>query len=721
MLDALESQLIRRTLRVPAPTGPTGDGTAVARQLDIVLMSAGFKASQTLLESLGGLEPGTAMDRALGIIAAARELVGNHAEHNVYFRDFPNGVPDTVAFWAQCVIDALYRDTIAAGSDHGLSLHTISLLDLPTYGTYQHTYAEMLAAHRELIPHAKDRVTVLHLGERLDDEAVRLYHSLAGSRIPLSATDLTLLSDLALYCLGAEQPTDIPIRENRAHINRVRLAQRKLPLVDTVTDVLRMAHLLSGGDGTLTQHVRLRSFTQAERRAMLIALNQVIKASPAKVADVTRYRTMWKRLARVLHPYEHTGYPHAMEVFDVAHGRHTARSLEGQVEVALAAGDFARAVEILRTAPGYLFRQLDRLLRTAPTHADLVFKAAESVIDRVSGRVLLQLREHLTNRATPDHTRIFANRAGRAWVTEDLRRPLDDTAIAAFSDLLDTEITRRLPARNRIVVDPLVLGLAIPLSDKAKTDGFNILPRGSVMPLDGTTLSFFTYWRQTATSTDFDLSVALLDDNFAGIGHLSWTYLTGYGGVHSGDIVHAEHGATECIELRLPEINARYIVPQVLVYSGEGFDDVAEGFFGFMQREPAQFGQPFEARTVRAKSDLRGTGRVALPVMFHRDDNGTWSATWTHLNLRGDPNWRNTVESHHRSTATFARAITEHRYLTIGYLVDLMWHKANDVEQYDPAQTYDGPVTYIGLERPDNLPDGSTIYTLTELHELVPA
>ena len=51
-----------------------------------------------------------------------------------------------------------------------------------------------------------------------------------------------------------------------------------------------------------------------------------------------------------------------------------------------------------------------------------------------------------------------------------------------------------------------------------------------------------------------------------------------------------------------------FIVPQVNIYSGEGFEEVEESFFGFMLRDGEQKGRPFEPRTVRMKSELRGLG-----------------------------------------------------------------------------------------------------------------
>ena len=42
MNENLHALVIEKTLRVPAPAGPAGDGAAAARQFDVVLMSAGF-------------------------------------------------------------------------------------------------------------------------------------------------------------------------------------------------------------------------------------------------------------------------------------------------------------------------------------------------------------------------------------------------------------------------------------------------------------------------------------------------------------------------------------------------------------------------------------------------------------------------------------------------------------------------------------------------------
>ncbi|MGW0436386.1 hypothetical protein ACWDV4_28040 [Micromonospora sp. NPDC003197] len=717
----LEKLIIQKTLRVPASTGAAGDGTPVARQLDAALLDVGFSASRALLEHIGTLAPAPAMDLAAMVVSAVRELVGDHVQHNAYFIGFPNDVPDTIEFWADRLraavlsgggraTDAQLRGAVASGG--------VNLLDLPAYGTYQHTYAELLAAHDDLITAAGDRVTLLRLGDTADVEAARLYLALAGSSTPHGEADLALLSELAVACMDGEQPAAIPVRENRAVLNGIRLVLgRPLIGVDTTTDVLRLACQVSGGDASLMEPTRLRTFRRPERRMLLAALNEVVGASSDKLGDVARYAERWKRLGERLHPHEYDQWPHAQEVFAVARGERRVPNLAGRAEAAIRAGAIAPAASVLSAAPGLLLRSADRLLRLASaSERTAVVEAVTGALGSASGRVLLALREHVDNRLTPVSARMYASRARTAWVGPDTRPPLPAGLVAELSSLLDAEISTRLPALERpLLVDPAALGVALPLSGKAAEGGFAVLPRGSRASVTGDLLRFFTYWRQTRFTTDYDLSVLLLDDEFHSAGQVSWTNLHHDGVVHSGDITNAKKGATEFIDVPR-SVRGQYVVPQVNIYAGESFEEVAESMFGYQTRTRDQRGAPFDARTVRARSHLRGQGRVALPMVFAKTERG-WQAVWLHLYLRGMPSF-NRVEGNTFTTADRVRALMERRYLTVSYLVD-RWRGRAEVMTWD-GRLPDEPVIFVGLEAPEGLPDGSEAYTLDRLSELIP-
>ncbi|MER7988826.1 hypothetical protein ABTY53_25000 [Streptomyces noursei] len=723
MGHGLASLIIRHTHRLPSPTGPDGHGDVAARQFDAALMSVGFKLSADLLAHLSGLSEDTVIETAGHTLRTVGAMVGDHVQHNAYFRDFPAHVPDTFDFWMRCVSEALADGTARDRTLAQLRGGVLDLLTLPSYGNYQHTYAELLAAHDELIAAAGDRMTVLHLGGDLAAETTAAYLALAGSSTPLGDEDRADLRTLAEHCVDGPQPDAVPVRENRALINQARLVAGADLLLDTVTDVLRLACALSGGDVTLQEPTRFRTLPRPVRRALLAGLDRVVAGSPAKLADVPAHREPWKRLGERLHPHEYPRWPHAAEVFAVARGEAEARSLDGRTEARLAAHDVAGAVELLSAAPGKLFRALDRLLRTAPGPAEraIVVAAAERVVPDVSGRVLLSVREHLHNRtAASAPQRVFVNRLGRAWVTGDVRPPIPEAERERLIAVLDAEVRRRLPAPGRLLIDPDILDVALPLSGKATGTGLGVLPRGSLSPVDGDLLRFFVYWKQTARTTDYDLSALMLNADYSTHSWLSYTALTAVGGEHSGDITEAPDGASEFINLRLAAVPGTFVVPQVHLFSGEGFEEVAESFFGFMLRDAEQRGRPFEPRTVRMKSELRGPGRVALPLAFQRGADGRWRAKWLHLYLKGAPT-SNQVEGHRVSIATLLRGIVERDHLTVRYLVDLWGESATSVTHWDGGALPDEPVTYLGLARPDGLHPGSRVITPENLRDLIPA
>jgi hypothetical protein len=123
---------MRHRVIVPADAGigNGGIGAVAARQMDAVLMSAGFKCSAELLDALGRRSPEAVIDLGVQVTGWARELVGDHVQHNGYFIDFPRNVPDTVEFWLDCIRDAMAGhplSELASGS-------VVNLLSLPKYG-----------------------------------------------------------------------------------------------------------------------------------------------------------------------------------------------------------------------------------------------------------------------------------------------------------------------------------------------------------------------------------------------------------------------------------------------------------------------------------------------------------------------------------------------------------------------------------------------------------
>jgi hypothetical protein len=719
-MDA-EQLVFARRHRVSLDTAQGGDAVTQARQLDAVLMSAGFKLSADLLRAMSVLDPSYVIDRAVEIIGWARELAGDHVRHNTYFIDFPANVPDTAEFWADCLREAVIAGgqvrRAAVLSRDGLEFFT-DLLSLPGYGRYRHLYEEMLARHDELIPLMTDRMTVIHRGGPAAEEAAGLYAELAGSAAPLSGEGLAALRVLAEACPGGV--LEMPVRENRAVVNAVRVRAGIAPSVTTVTDILRLAAELSGSDVTLAKPPRFRSLPRGQRHLLMQSLDGITPGS-----DVVRHREQWKRLGERLHPHEYPQYPVAQLAFAAARGEEEVMTFAGKAEQAFRRGDTVSAAKWLSVSPGMLWRSADRLLRTAdPRDVSALIGGFTRTAPDASARVLLSAGEHLVNRVRKsDVSRIFTGKGAHAWVAPDRRPLLDLSVVADLSAVIDAEISRRLPEIPVLALDPAVLDAAVPLSGKGISGGLGVWPRGSVVPLPpGDTLRFFCYWKQRSRRTDYDLSALFTDEQFANSRHVSWTRLREMNAVHSGDIVSAEEGATEFIDISLAGSGRGYIIPQVYIYAGEGFDEVEESFFGFMTRQSGQQGAPFEARTVRMKSALCGGGRVAMPLVFFRGEDGRFYAKWLHLNLKGQGGFSGggaRVEDNRLTTRLLARSVMERDYLRVGYLAGLMAAKAGAV--FDGRDELpDQPVTYLGVAEREGLPEGSDVITLADLARLIP-
>jgi stress response protein SCP2 len=472
-----------------------------------------------------------------------------------------------------------------------------------------------------------------------------------------------------------------------------------------------VAVCLSGGDVTLDKPTKFKSFPRKLRRLLCQGLYSLLVTSPEKVSDVSRYQEMWKRLGEKLHPYEF-GLTQVNELFDLARGDKTQKSLQGRIEEAFLAKNWPLVMSLATKAPGVLFRSVDRALVAGCPPATLL-GALEETVGKVSCRVLLSLREHLLNRERRNATgkRVFSNTKGKSWIEDETRNPLPGVVVEGLINLLDLEIEARLPTLTNLAVDMKVKGVALPLSEKNKASGFGVLQRGSVSKIEGNVLRFFMYWKEKETRTDYDLSCILLNRDFEMTSQCSYTSLRGTAMVHSGDITTSKNGATEFIDVDLRSLptEVTYIVPQVYVFAGEDFEGVEEAFFGFMERTHEQKGLPFEPSTVALKSDLRGKGKISLPLMFFRTTDGNWWAKWVHLYSTGMPSW-NRVEENHLSTSLQIQGVFHRIYLDMAYLTRLLRKKA--------VIKAGEPQTYIGLQAPEGV-YGKT-YTPANFSELIP-
>ncbi|MFI6317938.1 RING finger family 4 domain-containing protein [Nonomuraea sp. NPDC050556] len=345
------------------------------------------------------------------------------------------------------------------------------------------------------------------------------------------------------------------------------------------------------------------------------------------------------------------GVPESLRVVG---GRLRNVSFASQVEGALEAGEHVRAFELLTRRPGELARRLSQLLRLDPA---LLERDIGKPLRRVAPGVLLAALGQV--RTPPGGMRLFLPRGGqaKAWPVPDERREIPPATVAEAARLVEDELLRRvsaLPPLACALLDEGLADLVAPTSERSASASLVRLSRGSVQPLpDGDTLRLFLHWTEPpGTRVDLDLSVAVYDAAWRFVGLCDYTHLRlGDAVTHSGDLTSAPAplGSTEFIDVDVSGLDGRYLVPVVFSYNDVPFDELVDGFAGFMADPRGHF----DPRAVRQRMDLTGAAKVLLPLVA---DLRTRELCWADVNL-GVRGYGHDVDANSDSMAAIGAAL----------------------------------------------------------------
>lgn len=531
------------------------------------------------------------------------------------------------------------------------------------------------------------RAAVLGAVDDLNAAVRGLLGDFLARQIPLTPSELDDVTILQAH-LGHDDlswlPAEIPVRETKATVLGAILADASavdrlcelLPrYLDTATDVLRLLYVRMGGSADLTvQPPRRVSLPRRVRRAVLGLLEAMTFEYAAE--DILRRGGQWKQMAELLHPFEEAKqYPQTALVFAILRGtpvqsddrfgaivlavaaehpesvrpapgsRLAFASWGAHVELALREGSLDTALALLAERPGELARRLvhlaGRIAVERPDRTETLIETMSAAAPRISPGVLISALGALRAPRQEGQDRAFftSGRRARIWLSPETRPPLPYSVAEGLWGVLESEIDRRaarLPAVDHAVIDEALADLIAPFAARSASTALADLPRGSSQPLpDGKSLRLFLHWmEQPDQRVDLDLSLSVYDDDWNFLGLCDYTHLRlgDTAGVHSGDLTSAPPplGASEFVDLdltALADLGARYLVPVVFSYNNVAFDDLAEGFAGFMV-EPSTVagGSPFDPRAVEQRFDLHGASRVALPLiadLYGEHANGT--------------------------------------------------------------------------------------------------
>jgi len=518
-------------------------------------------------------------------------------------------------------------------------------------------------------------LTVINLGTKLDLFSITV--NLAQSNTSLSDTDkadLKWLIENGFFDVAGT----IPNRETLAFIGATLLAapatlrEQYIPRlksqIGTATDVLRLAVAMSGGDVSLAEVTKFRSFSRPERRLLLDLLEE---CSSSRTEDMNRWKMRWLRLGERLHPgeFKHK-YHNAYRSFWTLRTDQPIDTFNSRIESSLRNMDIDTSVERLSHRPGEFARRLDHLLRMCRYKKDsaLVLEKFRQVANNVSTPVLLQVMAHFAHRTSSDLRVIFPKgNVAKVQALEGTLPKIAPALCAHAEGIVRNALNFRfsqLPSLGKVFLDDALTGYLVPFSQRSASKSMRTLVRGSQIPLmtDKNTIRFFIHWHDGPSGrTDIDLSAMIYDANWKLMERIAYFNLQSstYKAAHSGDITSAPNGACEFIDVDMPSVEqfgGRYVIMMVNSFTGQNFSDVSECKSGWMLRAEPQSGEIFDSRTVVDRIDITTAAKQAMPMIIDVVDR---KIIWTDAAIRTNSGRVNNVAANSDSIALIGRAFTQ--------------------------------------------------------------
>jgi len=387
----------------------------------------------------------------------------------------------------------------------------------------------------------------------------------------------------------------------------------------TVTDVLRMAVYMSGGDISLPavppslvkcnswtsvkvcnekrKLFKFRKFSRKERRTILSQL----EASNLDASEAVLKKERWLRLGEILHPAEASNakrFPKSAKFFGTI--RNT--KIDSWYATLNKCANLQEHLMLLQSRPGEFARRLDFLIRKyGEDNTNLILGRFRSVVDKVSNKVLFELIEHFSKRTEPCPRKIKIKGSRKEVNLKELPVLSPNTIGNVFNVCKDALIDKFTQSNvdvkelfsKKVFISEVLKNISLPKDMRSVSGGTNIISRGSRIPLmlpDSDVIRIFCHWNDADGTEDIDLSINFYSDSFHKKHSCSWnTDMISSNGLyyHSGDVRFVRGPCAEYIDVHLDKIRSedtRYAVISVDDFTGKGICKVPDTCIGFMER-----------------------------------------------------------------------------------------------------------------------------------------
>lgn len=623
---------------------PVGEQSSqMAMTLQAELMNLGFMFSQSAFNMLMNASEKFIKDYYNEIIPFAKNIVGANYNYRPFWPGFPQQVVEK-------------------------SESELWMYQLMHYWSNGHFVPDEWTGERKS---AFEKPNYIIINLCTDAEYQAIFTNLVSANQSLTDSDKQIIQffvESGNYVL----PSEIPFKETLCY-----LASMYVPVpVRSVTDVLRIAVGLSGGDVSLPkvpakykkvrwgnpvlnncrEPFKFKKFNRAERKYLLNLLNNSnLDASEGVLKD-----NRWVRLGEILHPGEYRKqFPKVFDFFQkVRNGE--VRSWHSAVDAAFKIS-FEDGLVKLSERPGEFARKLDALIRKNPEKVSDIFSAFVKVGDRVSNKVLYELYAHFSGRDVVESRSIMIKGSRKRTQLSQLE-PLDaklvNNILTFICNILMNKFAH-LPKLGKVWIDPELANLPMPTNMRSMNASMRPMLRGQRVKVSNDkakVIRAFVHWFDENGDQDVDLSASFFNSKGQIVHEIAFNrnHNSSYG-CHSGDVRHRQGACAEYVDINVDYCQSngiKYVVIEAMSYDNIPFSKIEESYAGFMDREFPESNMTFIPSTLQNCVKLTSNGvncilsaidvescefitldmdRAGIPVASV-NVNVTWNAIQPYLN-----------------------------------------------------------------------------------------
>lgn len=477
------------------------------------------------------------------------------------------------------------------------------------------------------------------------DDMINLCKSICSANQSLTSYDKQVVE---YYCMNWQElsnnitdvfPANIPFKETLCIV----AANTSGYLCKNLTDVLRVAVYMSGGDISLakpynlqdswasknrmtTINYKFKKFSRKDRRHILSMIEYALSTYSTEddaYGEMKAYLNRWIRLGEILHPGEYKNrYPNTFAAFSmIRDNAKYIKTFNGLINDYKQAGCcIAEIIDEYSKRPGEFARNIDCLIRKTPENSLQIIESFSKVVDKVSIKLIYELIEyyHKRNDNIFLENRFVYLKGRRAPIRIKSLEPLDESTRQEILSVLESSLKHRFSLKGNLsgftyYIDERLKNIMLPKNMRSMNISLGQQARGTRIPIDAKNdiLRLYLRWLDPKGCYDLDLSTYTYDENFNFKWNMSWRgsqkIYSDNGGlvaIFSGDVRHHVGNSAEYIDISIAaakESGIRYIAGVANDYDGHGFKNKCS-WCGVMSRE--HFGTPGETTWAPETIDL---------------------------------------------------------------------------------------------------------------------